>query len=123
MEYLSKILMEQRAMSEIFELKDLVRSGEIRFKMNETFLSNDYSFDEVEFHIMTYYSGNKDHWLAFDSGKKRSVRLTKRNRERQREKVRRSPASRRFTFYHIDRRTREFFSFEQQKKKCSLTSN
>lgn len=77
MEYLSKILMEQRAMSEIFELKDLVCSGEIRFKMNETFLSNDYSFDEVEFHIMTYYSGNKDHWLAFDSGKKRSVRLTK----------------------------------------------
>lgn len=53
--------------------------------MNETFLSNDYSFDEVEFHIMTYYSGNKDHWLAFDSSKKRSVRLTKgtgRGRER-----------------------------------------
>lgn len=90
MEYLGKILMEQRATSEIFELKYLVCSREIRFKMNETFLSNDYSFDEVEFHIMTYYSGNKDHWLAFDSGKKRSVRLTKgteRGRERESWKV------------------------------------
>ena len=44
-------------MNEIVELKDLVTrdGGEIRFNLNETLLSSDYSFDEVEFNIMTYY--------------------------------------------------------------------
>ena len=79
-------------MNENVELKDLVspRAGEIRFNLNETLLSSDYSFDEVEFNIMTYYGvGIKiAARLAFDFGRKPSfrVRLTKGTKRGERER-------------------------------------